>query len=297
MTQYELMEILRILDFDQELFEEINFELYRFFYDSKPISAIYVIDKIKKMREITAAKIVAYFVKLSDLNLLSSFEKSPSDLASKLYKINGGLDSFTLQMKVAFEVAIYYNKNILSQRLLATIPAPKRITSSYLSLKNEVLPLYETMINLIDGARLEIIILSPFFDKKGFRKINEPLLKKMLLGVKVKIITRLLKKKENQEHFRLLSELASLQNTRHLLTIYEYNNDNTKEYESPTFHAKAMIIDQGQLAYLGSANFTGWGLDEQFELGVLLENQNSQELHKLICYLAEVGFIKKLNSL
>lgn len=182
-----------------------------------------------------------------------------------------------------------------SYGLMATIPKPKKVTKQYTRIRSQVKPVYETILSLIANSNNEIIIISPFLNEKGLELIESELLIRMKSGVKVEIITRYVSR--DDKNYSLLGEF--LHKTKSLdllgiLHIYEYRLDRKEPNESVTFHAKAMIVDKGEKAYLGSANFTGWGLDDQFELGVVIEDENSLILYDIVEYMKQENIIKEI---
>jgi len=291
----EWVDTLRILNFDRDSYNCILSALYKSLSEHKPVSAMNV---IKECTKCPPHRIVAFFVKLNEMGILIEIkerDQSPNTLAECKYIVNQNeLSSFSLKMGIALEVSELLGSQNASYHVMATIPPGTSITKSYVNLKKRILPIYETIVDLIIRAESEIIIVSPFFDEKGLEKISRPLLDKLLMKVRVEIVTR--SYKNNASNFKFLQQLinqAYAKKTIEYLSIFEYQNMNTDEYASDTFHAKTMIIDEGKKAYLGSANFTGWGLDEQFELGVLLEGGSAKILHEMIRYMKEAGLIKK----
>ncbi len=68
------------------------------------------------------------------------------------------------------------------------------------------------------------------------------------------------------------------------------NADNARLLGS---HAKFCMAD-GQLAYVGSANFTHRGLGGQLEIGVLLPGPAARQLWRLVARFFEIGYLVEI---
>ncbi len=118
---------------------------------------------------------------------------------------------------------------------------------------------------------------------------------KIRQGVTIKIITRFLEREGKNK--RILKDLINyakkLGVMNEVFSIYQYQYKG-EYFNSSTFHAKSIVIDNGKKAYVGSANLTGWGLDEQLELGVLIEDKNARTIYEILKYLEEVNILDKI---
>lgn len=184
----------------------------------------------------------------------------------------------------------------LSYKLVAKLPNCTKISDQYIAIKKNTELLYDAILDLITSAHKEIIILNPFFDKNGVELLSAEVYKKLSQGVSIHIITRYSGDKNinNRKSLnKMIEYMRSISNYKKILRIYDYNYEN-EIYKSKTFHAKAIIVDEGIKAYIGSANLTGWGLDEQLELGTLIEDKNAQVLYNIIEYLSSEGILKEI---
>lgn len=59
-------------------------------------------------------------------------------------------------------------------------------------------------------------------------------------------------------------------------------------------HAKFCVAD-GQTAYIGSANLTGPGLSEHFEMGLLVHGSVAKQIEAIWEYSVETGLFMKIN--
>jgi cardiolipin synthase len=57
----------------------------------------------------------------------------------------------------------------------------------------------------------------------------------------------------------------------------------------PWLHAKAISADEGAVAWIGSANFEQRGLDEGFELGVVLRDERAVAVHEVLADWTRCG--------
>lgn len=134
--------------------------------------------------------------------------------------------------------------------------------------------------DLISKATESIIMASPFLDK-GFHGLMPEVSNFMNRGGKFLLVTsNLLESRHNAE---VVSELrngfANVSADR--LEVVSW------EEEGLGLHMKSLVADSSR-AYVGSANFTWYGMGQQAELGVLLEGPQVAGLERLLHSLATV---------
>jgi phosphatidylserine/phosphatidylglycerophosphate/cardiolipin synthase-like enzyme len=139
------------------------------------------------------------------------------------------------------------------------------------------------LLDLIQKAESELVILNPFFTEEGYDQIGAPISDATARGVDVTIITKSLTYGGSTQNERVVRELFQEDDTvPRNLTLYEYVlDDNPDEEHPPTIHAKLTIAD-GERAYLGTANMTHRGLVENLELGVIFQNDTVGDLLELV---------------
>lgn len=115
--------------------------------------------------------------------------------------------------------------------------------------------IFDTIADLISGARREIKIISPFMGKRTCRMLHDAIDP----AVKLRVITRFYR-----EDFIL--GVSSLEGLSHLL------NSGADIYALKHLHTKLYIFDDSH-AIITSANFTIGGLVGNIELGVLFHNE------------------------
>lgn len=139
------------------------------------------------------------------------------------------------------------------------------------------------LLDLIQHAESELVILNPFFSEEGYDQIGTPISDATARGVDVTIITKSLTYGDSTQNKRVVCELFREDDTvPRNLTLYEYVLDEDPDVEyPPTIHAKLTIAD-GERAYLGTANMTHRGLVENLELGVIFEDDTVRDLLELV---------------
>ena len=139
------------------------------------------------------------------------------------------------------------------------------------------------LLDLIQQAESEIVILNPFFSEQGYAQVGAPICDATARGVDITIITKSLTYGDSTQNERVVRRLFQDDDTvPDNLTLYEYVLDgNPDEEHPPTIHAKLTIADE-ECAYLGTANMTHRGLVENLELGVVFEDATVGELLELV---------------
>lgn len=152
------------------------------------------------------------------------------------------------------------------------------------------------LLDLIQQAESELVILNPFFTEEGYDQIGAPISDATARGVKVTIITKSLTYGGSTQNERVVRRLFQDDNTiPKNLTLYEYVLDeNPDEEYPPTIHAKLTIAD-GERAYLGTANMTHRGLVENLELGVIFEDDTVEELLGLANNLLSSEYLHRVD--
>lgn len=127
-----------------------------------------------------------------------------------------------------------------------------------------------------------IVLMAPFFEGSGFKRLREVLADALERGVELTIITRYLVDRDSHNREVINTFVRYLANNRGVAdqvqtvdyTVWDDSvpaSDRTQDGARPMFtlHAKVMLFDH-DTAYVGSANVTDYGFDRYLELGVLL---------------------------
>jgi len=152
------------------------------------------------------------------------------------------------------------------------------------------------LLDLIQQAESELVILNPFFSEEGYDQIGAPISDATARGVAVTIITKSLTYGGSTQNERVVRRLFQDDDTEpENLTLYEYVLDeNPDEEHPPTIHAKLTIAD-GERAYLGTANMTHRGLVENLELGVIFEDDTVREFLGLVQNLLSSAYLHRVD--
>lgn len=131
---------------------------------------------------------------------------------------------------------------------------------------------------LVRAARRRVVVMTPFFDRKGAAWLRE-LLSYASLGVERTLILRSLEdnmRKDFPSGFDDISPWLRAQGVR----VFNYSIPR-KEGGRETFHAKAVLCDRSA-AYLGSSNLTAASLEHSMEMGVVLEGRAASGVAEVI---------------
>lgn len=136
--------------------------------------------------------------------------------------------------------------------------------------------------DLISKAQASIVMASPFLDK-GFHALMPEIAGFMGRGGRFLLLTSsLLESPHNAGVVRELRDGFAVEHAGpDCLEVVSW------EEEGLGLHTKALVADSGR-AYVGSANFTWYGMGQQAELGVLLEGPRVAGLERLLRSLATV---------
>jgi phosphatidylserine/phosphatidylglycerophosphate/cardiolipin synthase-like enzyme len=146
------------------------------------------------------------------------------------------------------------------------------------ALREEVLDLRATLFDLIASARTRVIVASPFWDNATANEISELFNKRLSSKVLIDVLGRIDKGSGN-EYVTLARRFTSFPSI-HFYNWYEPNSEDL--FGTRTFHFKAVVVDNGDKAYLGSANMTSGGLRSRMELGVVLRGNTAVTLAHIL---------------
>lgn len=142
------------------------------------------------------------------------------------------------------------------------------------------------LVSLIDDARLEATLVFPFMDVEGVDEVARAAERALERGVKVTLLTRYLSDPESA-NVRFADRLRRVDSVGN-----RFNSRNISSGDEPSrelLHAKVLIIDGGERAYVGSANLTLGGLGQAIEIGVTLEGAAARSLAELVKELVSYG--------
>lgn len=134
------------------------------------------------------------------------------------------------------------------------------------------------VVDLVAGARQDLVLVSPFWGAATLDEIGSVVLRRLAAGTCVRLLGRFGARMPASVR-DALARLASHPGCR-LLGWYEQSGKDP--FGARTFHFKAAVADRGARAYLGTENFTASGLRSRLEIGVLLEGKTSRRLAEVV---------------
>src|SRR5207244_363595 len=136
---------------------------------------------------------------------------------------------------------------------------------------------------LMAQAQRHVVIAAPFL-QIGHGLSNGPLADALRAalqrGVSVDVVS-------TRHGLETLGTLYLQQNMLGKLRLYRHRT-NVEDEQRLGSHAKFCIAD-GEQAYVGSANLTGPGLSEHFEMGLLVRGEVVQQIEEFWLYAVEIG--------
>ncbi|OYR63823.1 hypothetical protein DJ71_23075 [Halorubrum sp. E3] len=151
-------------------------------------------------------------------------------------------------------------------------------------------PLHGNLLELIRSAEDDLVLMSPFLSKQAYERLRPALITAADNGADITLITRYLTYGDKDFNREFARGVAANRRLTSATTYYEYIDDETWT----TFHAK-MVIADGELAYLGTANLTHKGLGGNLELGVIFRDDTASRLTKLVEKLRQSDFFYQVS--
>jgi len=164
--------------------------------------------------------------------------------------------------------------------LVITAPEPYGLALAYTMRCRTTLGV---LTMLMAQAKRNVVIAAPFL-QVGHGLSDGPLaiaLRAALQrGVNVDVVS-------TKQGLLTLDTLYSQQSTLGKLRLYQHQT-NMEDEQRLGSHAKFCIAD-GEQAYVGSANLTGPGLSEHFEMGLLVRGKVAQQIEDFWVHAVQIG--------
>jgi len=144
-------------------------------------------------------------------------------------------------------------------------------------IRREASDLRAAILEIIVSARCHLVLASPFWDEETADEITDLVKKRIEAGVVVTVLGRFAEPGTSAVAASL-RELAAGGRCR----VLSWFDARRGERNVQTFHFKAAVADEGQTAYLGTANFTMSGLRSRMELGVILSGEPARQVYHII---------------
>lgn len=145
----------------------------------------------------------------------------------------------------------------------------------------------EEILNLIEGAEEKIEICSPFIQYAGLDDVYSALQRKLSEDVEVRIIARQIDKNDPDTRYsdvkRLYNEYFKNESD---FEIRNYHYEKHRVMSST--HAKFVVADR-KSAYVGSGELRRNSFERNFEVGVVFEGPQAEELSFLFQELFKVS--------
>ena len=149
----------------------------------------------------------------------------------------------------------------------------------------------EAVIELINQAEEQLMLVSPFFDSAGLGRLLSPLMDALLRRVKVVILTNDALNLASLTS-RAIEELRQ-EVERARVDLIGYTGEASNGHDRLThtlLHAKLVICDRSRIL-IGSANLTSYALSVNFETGVLLGSAAAKEALSVMDSIIEAKYV------
>lgn len=133
------------------------------------------------------------------------------------------------------------------------------------------------LLDICRSADESLLVVSPFLESQGIKWLQPGIEGALRRGVDVTIVSRELR--EGEPNMRALTDLVELEGGQNgTLRVFDYYEpDPDSEKPLYTLHSKVIVADERE-AYIGSANFTNYGLSQNLEVGVILRGEEVSDL-------------------
>ncbi len=134
------------------------------------------------------------------------------------------------------------------------------------------------ILDVIASATRRVVLVSPFWDRDTASELAELLGRRLEAGINVDVLGRF--DGRDGGGGELLA--ARLARTSACRFFSWYETSPLDRFGVQTFHFKSVVADDGNKAYLGTANLTTSGLRSRMELGVVLTGEPAVRLAGIV---------------
>jgi phosphatidylserine/phosphatidylglycerophosphate/cardiolipin synthase-like enzyme len=201
-------------------------------------------------------------------------------------KDNGKSKLFSIKQKIPKESIKQETETVQSipYQIVATLP------ESILSVKHDVLTTRKVLRDLFTSARNEILVSQPFLDNSFVEVYEDEIRQLAKNGTRFVLLTRKVSADTTTVKGILkIFEMYAMQSHASKFEVYEHwvplriDNENSRQFVG--LHAKLVMIENQ--AYIGSANWTGYSLSNNVELGLTISDKKTlHELRNLFFFIA-----------
>jgi phosphatidylserine/phosphatidylglycerophosphate/cardiolipin synthase-like enzyme len=156
----------------------------------------------------------------------------------------------------------------------------------------EARDLRASIIGLLTEAQEHLLLASPFWDEETMNDLGTILERRLQGGIHVDLLVRAIP--FLNEHLQALAQMFGRLAQHPDCRIWTWNAQLPADhFGTQTFHFKCIVVDHGQRAYLGSANFTLASFRSRMELGILLDGNDAHTLSRLVTHTLEIAQLWK----
>lgn len=144
------------------------------------------------------------------------------------------------------------------------------------------------LLKLCREAEDDLTVVSPYLESIGVEWLRPGIKAALRRGVDVTIVSRELT--TGEPNFEALDNLLGLAGGGHgQLSVYDYYEPRS-DSQAPlyTLHSKVIVADR-EAAYVGSANFTRYGFNENLEIGAILRGRRVAELQRVFDFVVDTA--------
>lgn len=161
-------------------------------------------------------------------------------------------------------------ENKLQYQIVATLP------ENILSMKSDTLTTRKALRDLLSSAKNEILVSQPFLDNIFVDIYEDELRELAKKGTRFVLLTRKVSTDTiTVKGILKIFEMYAMHSHESKFEVYEHwiplriDNESSKQFVG--LHAKVVMTEDQ--AYLGSANWTGYSLSNNVELGLLMRDK------------------------
>ncbi len=130
--------------------------------------------------------------------------------------------------------------------------------------------LRSAIVSVISAANRRLVLASPFWDVKTAADIGELARRRASAGAKIDVLGRSASDRAMNTLVKIFADAPGFR----LFKWYQARPAST----AMTFHFKAVVADDGERAYVGTANLTEAGLRSTMELGFIVGHQPGRQV-------------------
>lgn len=179
---------------------------------------------------------------------------------------------------IEYYMATIHQDATASRVVLTRPPRPSTLERRLSDLgwrTSELEPTDHAFHSIVRAAQQSVVVMTPFFDKKGALWLQE-LLSYVQVGVDRVLILRSLEDPARRDYphgYDIIAAWLKAEGVR----VFNYSIPRLDGKGRETFHAKVVLCDRSS-AYLGSSNLTAASLEHSMEMGIALQGRTAVDV-------------------